>query len=90
MMKSVLNRRWTLQQLDSFIQQSYPEISLGAIGFTYGFGTKARTLTRIRRRELHKVADIEAHVGQGKLYIFPNEDIEVNMVQRFHHNMIVN
>ncbi|PIK52352.1 hypothetical protein BSL78_10752 [Apostichopus japonicus] len=73
-MKSVLNRRWTLQQLDSFIQQSYPGISLGAIGFTYGFGTKARTLTHIRRRELHKVADIEAHVGQGKLYIFPNED----------------
>ncbi|XP_071852784.1 uncharacterized protein [Apostichopus japonicus] len=76
--KSVLKRHWTVQQLDSFIQQSYPNIPFGFLGFEYAFANKSRQITKIERHEIHSVADVEACVGQGKFYIIPNEDIRSN------------
>lgn len=76
--KSVLRRHWSIQQLDSFIVQSYPNIPLGLIGFDYGFASKSRAISKINRQDLHNVADVEASIGQGRFFIIPNEDIQVH------------
>lgn len=35
-------------------------------------------ITKIKRRDLHIVADVEARTGQEKFFIIPNEDIQVS------------
>lgn len=63
---------WTLSDLNNFICQSYPQISLNLTGFELARAGKRRKLQKL---QAGSVRELKKCVGKSRLYILPRVEI---------------
>lgn len=63
---------WTLSDLNNFICQSYPQISLNLTGFELARVGKRRKLQKL---QAGSVRELKKSVGKSRLYILPRVEI---------------
>ncbi|CAM4672662.1 unnamed protein product [Leuciscus chuanchicus] len=68
--KIVLN--WSLSELNNFVCQSYPRISLNLVGFELARTGKGR---KIQKLQVSSVKELKAVVGKSRLYIVPRATV---------------
>lgn len=66
--KSKIGLNWSLSELNNFVCQSYPGISLNLVGFELARAGKGR---KIQKLQVSSVRDLKACVGKSRLYKVP-------------------
>lgn len=63
---------WSLSELNNFVCQSYPRISLNLVGFELARTGKGR---KIQKLQVSSVKELKAVVGKSRLYIVPQATV---------------
>ncbi|XP_014830576.1 PREDICTED: uncharacterized protein LOC106908861 isoform X1 [Poecilia mexicana] len=69
---SKINLNWSLSELNNFVCQSYPNISLNLVGFELARAGKGRKLKNL---QVNSVRELKEKVGKSRLYILPRADV---------------
>lgn len=69
---SKIQLNWSLAELNQYICQSYPNISLNLIGFELARTGKG---WKIKKNQVGSVRELKAVIGKSRLYIVPQANI---------------
>ncbi|XP_055073116.2 uncharacterized protein [Misgurnus anguillicaudatus] len=69
---SKIGLNWSLAELNNFVCQSYPRISLNLVGFELARTGKGR---KIQKLQVSSVKELKAVVGKSRLYIVPRATV---------------
>lgn len=69
---SKIGLNWSLSELNNFVCQSYPRISLNLVGFELARTGKGR---KIQKLQVSSVKELKAVVGKSRLYIVPRATV---------------
>lgn len=69
---SKINLNWSLSELNNFVCQSYPHISLNLVGFELARAGKGR---KVQKLQVNSVRELKEKVGKSRLYILPRADV---------------
>ncbi|XP_043983724.1 G2/M phase-specific E3 ubiquitin-protein ligase-like [Gambusia affinis] len=69
---SKINLNWSLSELNNFVCQSYPHISLNLVGFELARAGKGR---KVKKLQVNSVRELKEKVGKSRLYILPRADV---------------
>ncbi|XP_054876983.1 uncharacterized protein LOC129352142 [Poeciliopsis prolifica] len=69
---SKINLTWSLSELNNFLCQSYPHISLNLVGFELARAGKGR---KIKKLQVNSVRELKEKIGKSRLYILPRADV---------------
>ncbi|XP_078792485.1 uncharacterized protein LOC144987221 isoform X4 [Oryzias latipes] len=69
---SKIGLNWSLSELNNFVCQSYPRISLNLVGFELARTSKGR---KIEKLQVSSVKELKAVVGKSRLYIVPRTTV---------------
>lgn len=75
-MLSTIDLNWSLADLNHFVCQSFPIISLNLVGFELAKVDKGK---KIKKVQANSVGDLKKVVGKSRLYVVPRA--EVSQVQ---------
>lgn len=70
--KSKIDIKWSLPELNNFVCQSYPHISLNLVGFELARAGKGR---KIQKLQVSSVKELKTSVGKSRLYIVPRATV---------------
>ncbi|KAK2914210.1 hypothetical protein Q8A67_002609 [Cirrhinus molitorella] len=70
--KSNIQLNWTLSELNNFVCQCYPNVSLNLIGFHMARAGKGR---KIHKVHVDSVRDLKKAIGKSRLYIVPRAEV---------------
>lgn len=70
--KSKIQLNWTLCELNNFVCQCYPNVSLNLIGFHLARAGKGR---KIQKVHVNSVGELKKAVGKSRLYIVPRAEV---------------
>ncbi|KAM9486838.1 uncharacterized protein Hap1MRO34_006736 [Clarias gariepinus] len=70
--KSKIDIKWSLSELNNFVCQSYPHISLNLVGFELARAGKGR---KIQKLQVSSVKELKTSVGKSRLYIVPRATV---------------
>lgn len=79
--KSLLELNWSLQDLEDFIINSFPDTGLSRVGFQYARSTKNRKLQILTPGTVGELREL---CMNSVLYVVPNRDIVEIVVCVFH------
>ncbi|XP_062407242.1 G2/M phase-specific E3 ubiquitin-protein ligase-like [Sardina pilchardus] len=69
---SKIGLNWSLPDLNNYVCQSYPKISLNLVGFELARAGKGR---KIKKLQVCSVRELKAAVGKSRLYIVPRATV---------------
>lgn len=70
--KSKIMLNWSLSELNNFICQSYPCVTLNLVGFELARAGKGR---KIQKLQFNSVNELKKVVGKSRLYVVPRATI---------------
>lgn len=70
--KSKIWLNWSLSELNNFVCQSYPDVSLNLVGFELARTGKGR---KIQKLQVSSVRELKTVVGKSRLYIVPRATV---------------
>lgn len=70
--RSEIKMNWSLADLNQFVHQSYPNVSLNLIGFEMARADKGRKLRKI---QCSSVRELKVVTGRSRLYIIPLAEV---------------
>lgn len=70
--RSKIPLNWTLSELNNFVCQCYPNVSLNLIGFHLARAGKGRKIQKVL---VNSMRDLKKAVGKSRLYIVPRAEV---------------
>ncbi len=69
---STIDLNWSLADLNNFVCQSFPVISLNLVGFELAKVDKGK---KIKKLQASSVRDLKKIVGKSRLYVVPRAEV---------------